>query len=55
MAMLAARAASAEYVSARLAAYKVPKDFYQLEELPKNPTGKVLKRVLREKTLTNKK
>lgn len=44
-----------DYLSARLAAYKVPKDFYQLEELPKNPTGKVLKRVLREKTLTNKK
>ena len=44
-----------DYLSARLASYKVPKDFYRLESLPKNPTGKVLKRVLREKTLTNKK
>ena len=40
-----------DYLSARLAAYKVPKNFYLLEELPKNPTGKVLKRVLREQAL----
>ncbi len=42
-----------DYLSARVAAYKVPKDFYLLEELPKNPTGKVLKRVLRENVLKN--
>ena len=31
-----------------LARYKVPREIVFLEELPRNPTGKVLKRVLRE-------
>jgi acyl-CoA synthetase (AMP-forming)/AMP-acid ligase II len=31
----------------RLARFKVPKDVRLLEELPRNPSGKVLKRVLR--------
>jgi len=31
-----------------LAAYKVPRDFIFVPELPKNSTGKILKRVLRE-------
>lgn len=31
-----------------LASYKVPRDFVFLEALPRNPTGKVLKRELRE-------
>ncbi len=43
-----------DYLSARLASYKVPKDFYRLDALPKNPTGKILKRVLRDKVLTDK-
>lgn len=43
-----------DYLSARLASYKVPKDFYRLESLPKNPTGKILKRVLRDKVLMEK-
>jgi fatty-acyl-CoA synthase len=33
----------------RLARYKVPKLFRVVEELPRNPTGKVLKRVLRDR------
>jgi fatty-acyl-CoA synthase len=33
----------------RLAKYKVPKDFRVVEALPRNPTGKVLKRVLRDR------
>ncbi len=32
----------------RLAGYKVPKSVAFVEELPKNPTGKILKRVLRD-------
>jgi fatty-acyl-CoA synthase len=31
-----------------LARYKVPREVVFLEELPRNPTGKVLKRELRE-------
>ncbi len=37
-----------EYVRANLARYKVPRDVHFLTELPRNPTGKVLKRRLRE-------
>lgn len=33
----------------RLAGFKVPKQVHVMTELPKNPTGKVLKRVLRER------
>jgi acyl-CoA synthetase (AMP-forming)/AMP-acid ligase II len=36
-------------VKARLSAFKVPKEFLVVEELPKNPAGKILKRELREK------
>ncbi|MBB5912974.1 fatty-acyl-CoA synthase [Nocardia transvalensis] len=36
------------YVKANLARYKVPREVVFLGELPRNPTGKVLKRVLRE-------
>ena len=32
----------------RLAGFKVPKEFHVMQEFPKNPTGKVLKRVLRQ-------
>lgn len=39
------------YLRSNLAAYKVPKKIYFIEELPKNATGKVLKRALKEKLL----
>jgi fatty-acyl-CoA synthase len=35
-----------EYVREHLARYKVPRDVTFVEELPRNPTGKVLKRQL---------
>lgn len=37
------------FARSRLAAFKVPKQVFVMAEFPKNPTGKVLKRVLREK------
>lgn len=37
-----------EHVRANLARYKVPREVVFLDELPRNPTGKVLKRVLRD-------
>ena len=37
-----------EFVRQNLARYKVPRDVTFLERLPRNPTGKVLKRELRE-------
>jgi fatty-acyl-CoA synthase len=37
-----------EFVRANLARFKVPRDVAFLDELPRNPTGKVLKRTLRE-------
>ena len=36
------------YVKSHLARHKVPREVVFLSELPRNPTGKVLKRVLRE-------
>jgi acyl-CoA synthetase (AMP-forming)/AMP-acid ligase II len=36
------------FCAERLADYKVPRDYTFLDELPRNPTGKVLKRELRE-------
>jgi long-chain acyl-CoA synthetase len=38
-----------KFLKSHLANYKIPKHIYVVEELPKNATGKVLKRVLREK------
>ena len=38
-----------EFCGARLARYKLPKKVIFAEEIPRNPSGKVLKRVLREK------
>lgn len=37
-----------QYLKSHLANFKIPKLFYNVEELPKNATGKVLKRVLKE-------
>jgi fatty-acyl-CoA synthase len=36
------------HARSRLASFKVPKEIHVMSEFPKNPTGKVLKRVLRE-------
>ncbi len=36
------------FARSRLASFKAPKQVFLMRELPKNPTGKVLKRVLRE-------
>jgi acyl-CoA synthetase (AMP-forming)/AMP-acid ligase II len=36
------------YVKEHLARYKVPRDVVFVDELPRNPTGKILKRTLRE-------
>ena len=38
-----------EWGKERLSAYKVPKQWHQVDELPRNPTGKVLKRELRQR------
>jgi fatty-acyl-CoA synthase len=35
-----------QYVKTNLARYKVPRDIVFMDELPRNPTGKILKRVL---------
>jgi len=37
------------YVKQNLARYKVPREIVFLDELPRNPTGKILKRVLAER------
>ena len=37
-----------EHVKRNLARFKIPRDVQFLDELPRNPTGKVLKRALRE-------
>ena len=38
-----------EFCQQNLASYKTPKQFLLIDELPRNPSGKVLKRVLRER------
>ena len=38
-----------KFLKSKLANYKVPKHIYIVNNLPKNATGKILKRVLREK------
>ncbi|MBP2645816.1 MAG: lcfB 1 [Firmicutes bacterium] len=40
-----------DFLKPRLAGYKIPRDFIQVEALPKNNTGKILKRVLVEQVL----
>lgn len=38
-----------KYMKESLANYKIPKQIHVIDELPKNATGKVLKRALKEK------
>ena len=40
-----------KYCSEHLAKYKVPKNFEILDELPKNTTGKILRRSLKDQAL----
>ena len=42
----------AAFCAERIATYKVPHRFKFVDSIPKNPTGKVLKRVLREEQIT---
>jgi fatty-acyl-CoA synthase len=37
-----------EHCRAQLAGFKVPKDLLIRDQLPRNPSGKILKRVLRD-------
>ncbi|MEA2048365.1 MAG: long-chain-fatty-acid--CoA ligase [Campylobacterota bacterium] len=43
-----------KYMQGSLANYKIPKQIHFIEELPKNATGKVLKRLLKERLHDNK-
>jgi long-chain acyl-CoA synthetase len=43
-----------EFCSQRLANYKIPREISFVADLPKNPTGKVLKRVLRQEATSPK-
>ena len=42
-----------KHLRERLANYKIPRQIHLIEELPKNATGKVLKRVLKEQLKSN--
>jgi long-chain acyl-CoA synthetase len=37
-----------DFLKARLSAYKVPKRFFSVDDFPRSPAGKLLKRELRE-------
>jgi long-chain acyl-CoA synthetase len=39
------------YLKTRLSAFKVPKEYRIMDQFPKSPTGKILKRVLRKSML----
>jgi long-chain acyl-CoA synthetase len=49
------RKAIREYLTPLLAAYKVPRDILRMDTLPKNKTGKIMKRLLREQLLSEDK
>ncbi|MBR4907834.1 MAG: long-chain fatty acid--CoA ligase, partial [Acidaminococcaceae bacterium] len=42
-----------KYLLSRVAPYKVPKEFIFCDQLPRNNTGKILKNVLRERSLND--
>ena len=42
------------YSRERLAGYKIPRSMDLIDVLPRNPSGKILKRVLREKYWSGK-
>ena len=37
-----------KFMKGRIAAYKIPRHFIEIDEMPKNSTGKILKRALRK-------
>jgi acyl-CoA synthetase (AMP-forming)/AMP-acid ligase II len=41
----------AEFAAARLARYKRPREIVVIDEVPRLPTGKILRRALRERAL----
>lgn len=41
-------------VKARLSVFKVPKEFFVVDEMPKSPAGKILKRELKERFVAGK-
>jgi len=43
------------FLKSRLSAFKIPKEFIQVADFPKSPTGKILKRELRKETPSVKK
>ena len=45
------RKAIRDYLQPLLAAYKMPRDIVQVDALPKNKTGKIMKRLLREQVV----
>jgi long-chain acyl-CoA synthetase len=47
------RKAIREYLQPLLAAYKLPRDIIQVDALPKNKTGKIMKRLLREQVVAD--
>jgi long-chain acyl-CoA synthetase len=42
------------FCEARLAGYKVPRQVEFISEIPKNPVGKILKRVLKEREMQSR-
>ena len=49
------RKAIRDYLQPLLAAYKMPRDIVQVEALPKNKTGKIMKRLLRDQVTSDRK
>lgn len=48
------RKAIRDYLQPRLAAYKIPRDIIRVDGLPKNKTGKIMKRLLQEQVTTDR-
>ncbi|WP_313931858.1 MULTISPECIES: AMP-binding enzyme [Nostoc] len=42
-----------QFCSERMATYKVPRKIQFVESIPKNPTGKILKKALRQQDSVN--
>ena len=42
------------YLKTKLAPFKIPKEYIAIDEIPKSPLGKILKRELRKNYIENK-